>query len=81
MAIPSLPQDFKEFLKLLGSNGVDYLPIGGYAVNIHGYVRTTNDLDIWVNMNPANAARIDCALRQFGFAEAGLTPDLFLTPK
>jgi len=41
MAIPSLPQDFKEFLKLLDSNGVDYLLIGGYAVNIHGYVRTT----------------------------------------
>jgi hypothetical protein len=46
MAIPSLPDDFKEFLKLLGSNGVEYLLIGGYAVNLHGYVRTTNDLDI-----------------------------------
>jgi hypothetical protein len=46
MAIASLADDFKEFLKLLGSNGVEYLLIGGYAVNLHGYVRTTNDLDI-----------------------------------
>jgi hypothetical protein len=46
IAIPSLPDDFKELLKSLDSNGVDYLLVGGYAVNIHGYVRTTNDLDI-----------------------------------
>jgi hypothetical protein len=80
MAIPSLPHDFKEFLKLLGSNGVEYLLIGGYAVNVYGYVRTTNDLDIWININPENAASVDRALRQFGFALTALTPDLFLTP-
>lgn len=80
MATPSLPDDFREFLKLLDSNGVEYLLIGGYAVNVHGYVRTTNDLDLWVSVNPENAARIDRALRQFGFAAAGLTSDLFLTP-
>lgn len=80
MAIPSLPDDFKEFLKLLGSNGVEYLLIGGYAVNLHGYVRTTNDLDVWINVSLENAGRVDRALRQFGFAPAALTPDLFLTP-
>jgi hypothetical protein len=80
MAIPSLPDDFKEFLKLLGSNGIEYLLIGGYAVNVYGYVRTTNDLDVWVKVNPENAARIDRALREFGFATAALTPDLFLAP-
>ena len=80
MAIPSLPHDFKEFLKLLGSNGVEYLLIGGYAVNVHGYVRTTNDLDVWINVNPRNAASVDRTLRQFGFDLAALTPDLFLAP-
>lgn len=34
MAIPSLPDDFKELLKLFNSNRVEYLLIGGYAVNI-----------------------------------------------
>jgi hypothetical protein len=79
MAIPSLPADFKEFLKLFNSNGVEYLLIGGYAVNVHGYVRTTNDLDIWVHADPDNSIRIDQALRQFGFATPLLTPDLFLS--
>ncbi len=32
MAIPHLAGDFKEFLKLLNSNGAEYLLIGGYAV-------------------------------------------------
>jgi hypothetical protein len=78
MAIPALARDFKEFLKLLNSNSVEYLLIGGYAVGIDGHVRATNDLDIWVNISPDNASRIDRALREFGFAESGLTPDLFL---
>jgi hypothetical protein len=48
MGILRLADDFKEFLKLLNSNGVEYLLIGGYAVGIYGYVRATNDLDVWV---------------------------------
>ena len=80
MAIPTLARDFKEFLKLLNSNNVEYLLIGGYAVGIHGYIRTTNDLDIWVNLSPENAARIERVLREFGFAVDALTSDLFLAP-
>jgi hypothetical protein len=78
MAIPTLARDFKEFLKSFNSNGVEYLLIGGYAVGIHGHIRATNDLDVWVNINPENAARIERALREFGFAAAGLTSGLFL---
>jgi len=77
MAI-ALARDFKEFLKSLNSNRVEYLLIGGYAVGIYGSIRATNDLQIWVDVNPENAARIDRALRQFGFASPTLTSDLFL---
>ena len=77
MAI-ALARDFKEFLKLLNSNRVEYLVIGGYAVGIYGHIRATNDLDIWVNVNPENAARIDRVLRDFGFATVAQTSDVFL---
>lgn len=40
-----LPNDFKEFLKLLRAHKVEYLLIGGYAVGYHGYPRATHDLD------------------------------------
>ena len=78
MAIPALARDFREFLKLLNSKSVEYLLVGGYAVGIHGYVRTTNDLDVWVNIDPGNARRLDQALREFGFDSQSLSPELFL---
>jgi len=80
MALPALPRDFKEFLKSLNSNGVEYLLIGGYAVAIHGHVRATNDIDVWVKISPENAARIQRALCEFGFASALSNGDRFLTP-
>ena len=46
MAMIQLPPDFKEFLKLLNSSEVQYLVIGGYAVNYYGFPRATADLDI-----------------------------------
>lgn len=42
-------QDFLEFIQALQQNGVEYLLVGGYAVILYGYMRTTGDLDIWVN--------------------------------
>ena len=73
-----LPLDFKEFLKLLNGNGVQYLLIGGYAVAYYGYPRATSDIDVWIAVNPENAKRIATTLREFGFDLPELTEDLFL---
>ena len=54
-----LPPEFRKFLSSLNRHAVDYLVIGGYAVIFHGYVRTTADIDIWVAVNPENAARVE----------------------
>lgn len=80
MATIQLPPDFKEFLKLLNENQVEYLLIGGYAVSYHGYPRATGDMDIWVAMRSENAQKIVAALREFGFNLPQLTPQLFLRP-
>jgi hypothetical protein len=73
-----LPPDFKEFLKLLNEKSVRYLLIGGYAVGYHGYPRATNDMDIWIAVDPNNAGRVIAVLMEFGFDLPELTPDLFL---
>jgi len=62
-----LQVDFKEFLKLLASNKVEYLLVGGYAVGYYGYPRPTGDMDIWIGISPDNARRVVKALREFGF--------------
>ena len=78
MATIHLPPDFKEFLKLLAAHQVEYLLIGGYAVGYHGYPRATVDMDIWIAMHPANAERIVTVLKEFGFDNPELSPELFL---
>lgn len=75
---PELPEDFREFLNLLRSHGVEYLLIGGYAVGYHGFPRATGDMDIWIALNPANAERVVDTLREFGFDTPQLAPSLFL---
>jgi hypothetical protein len=73
-----LPPDFKEFLKLLNSNRVRYLLVGGYAVGYHGYPRATADMDVWVAVDPENARKILDALKDFGFSAPELSAELFL---
>jgi hypothetical protein len=72
-----LTQDFREFLQLLDSEKIEYLLIGGYAVGLHGYVRGTKDMDVWVAIHPQNLSRLIDALVKFGFARESLRPELF----
>jgi predicted nucleotidyltransferase len=72
-----LPDDFKEFLKLLNARAVDYLLIGGYAVGYHGYPRTTADLDVWIAISPENAERLVNVFKEFGMLSNELDTDLF----
>ena len=59
--------DLKEFLRLLNENKVEYVIIGGYAVNFYGYHRMTDDLDVFVAIHPDNARRLMATLEAFGF--------------
>jgi len=78
MATIRLPQDFKEFLKLLNEHDVRYLLIGAYAVNYHGYIRATGDMDVWIAVHPDNAQKIIATLHAFGMEDPALHPDVFL---
>jgi predicted nucleotidyltransferase len=73
-----LPRDFQEFLQLLNAHGVKYVVIGGYAVNFHGYVRFTGDLDVFVALSDESAQLLTAVFREFGFDLPDLKPELFL---
>lgn len=75
-----LHQDFKEFLTLRNSNGVEYLVVGGYALAAHGHPRYTGDIDIWLGPSAANIARLVAVLEQFGFAGLGIAADDIAKP-
>jgi hypothetical protein len=60
---------------------VQYLLVGGYAVALHGYVRYTGDMDIWVLTTPENAARVVKVLKDFGAPEADRFFEVLLLEK
>jgi predicted nucleotidyltransferase len=57
-------------LKSLISNNVQFLLVGGYAVNYYGYARATADLDVWIAVSSENARRVTDAVHEFGFPSA-----------
>lgn len=42
-------EEILNFWKALQDHYVQYILVGGYAINLHGYQRFTGDLDIWLN--------------------------------
>lgn len=68
MTAPRLPPDFADLLTCLNEAKVEYMIIGGYAVMVHGYLRATQDLDVWVRPSPDNAARVIAAMEAFGIS-------------
>ena len=67
-----LNKDWREFLELLNSNGVEYLVVSAFAVAFHGFPRYTADLDLLVRPTQDNAQRALLALSEFGFGKLGI---------
>ena len=47
-------KDFKEFIELFNSHGVEYVIVGGYALAFLGAPRYTGDLDLMVYLEEKN---------------------------
>ena len=69
--------NYTDMLKCLNGAGVDYILVGGWAVNMYGYIRATVDLDIWILADMANAQRVYAALGEFGAPIADVKPEDF----
>ena len=70
--------DFKEFLKVFEDFSVEYVLVGGYSVIIHGYNRTTGDMDLFVNPSVENYNKTKLAFSQFGMPLFGMNLERFL---
>lgn len=58
--------DFRDLLAAFVAARVRFLVVGAHALAAHGVPRVTGDLDIWVEANAENAARVWRALAAFG---------------
>jgi len=70
--------DFIEFIQCLNSSEVQYILIGGYSVILHGYSRTTGDLDVWVKRNGENYLKLVKAFEKFQMPVFDMTEENFL---
>jgi hypothetical protein len=70
--------DFRDFISALNDNNVEYVLVGGYSVIIHGYARTTGDMDILVNRNKQNYQKLTKAFNQFNMPVFDMTEHNFL---
>jgi hypothetical protein len=70
--------DFQDFISALNQSDVSYMLVGGYAVILHGYARTTGDMDIWVQPTRENYQRLVKAFQVFGMPLFDMTESKFL---
>ena len=60
-------RSIEAIVRALNDAKVQYLIVGGLAVNAHGYIRLTRDVDIVLALSPENSARGLNALLQIGY--------------
>lgn len=71
-------EHFRDFIKALNDNNVEYVVVGGMAVILHGYVRGTGDMDVWINKTLNNYHQLVKAFAQFGMPVFDMTANAFL---
>jgi hypothetical protein len=73
-------RDYRDLFAEFNAHHVEFIIIGAYALAVHGHLRATKDLDVWVRAGAANAPRVFHALQAFGAATDNLSPDDFAQP-
>jgi hypothetical protein len=60
-------EDLLNFWKLLSAEEVKYIMVGGVAVNLHGYLRATGDVDVWIDDTIENRQALGKVLAHLGY--------------
>lgn len=62
-------EQFLNFWRALNQHEVRYIMVGGLAVNLHGFSRTTEDLDIWLEDELENRKRFRKAFAALDYGD------------
>jgi Nucleotidyl transferase of unknown function (DUF2204) len=60
-------EEVLRLLKAFENNNVDYLIVGGFAANYHGYNRATSDIDLWLKDTAENRINLINSLDELGY--------------
>lgn len=56
----------KNLIEYLNAEKINYMIVGGYAVNFHGYSRNTVDIDLIIKFTLANLKKLESLLNKMG---------------
>lgn len=73
--------DIKKLLSSFNAHDVTYVVIGAAAFPVHGYDRSTQDIDLFIEPTEKNALRALAALTDVGYDVTPLTLEVFLQKK
>jgi hypothetical protein len=68
----TMDESLLEFWQILSEYNVEYIMVGGVAVNLHGYSRTTKDIDVWINDTKANRQKLGTAFGKMGYEDLNM---------
>lgn len=62
-------ETFLNFWKSSNKFELKFIMIGGVATNLHGYYRTTADIDIWIEDTPQNRENLYQVFKETGMGD------------
>jgi hypothetical protein len=68
--------DVTDLFRSLNRHGVRYLLVGGMATAMHGYIRATEDLDLWIQVGESNKQNLIVALQENNVVGASYLNDI-----
>jgi predicted nucleotidyltransferase len=64
-----MDEEFLEFWRILNKHEVKYIMVGGFAVNMQGYSRTTSDADLWLKDEIENRRNLRKSFEELGYGD------------
>lgn len=74
----NLNENFVDFINLLNEHKAKYVLVGGWAVIFEGYSRNTGDMDILIEREEKNAAKMLAVIKDFLGSTIGFDKEDFL---
>ncbi|MDP3468251.1 MAG: nucleotidyltransferase [Daejeonella sp.] len=73
-------EELLRFWKIANQLNLQYIMIGGVATNLHGYQRTTEDINLWIKDTQQNKVILKDVFREYGMGDFKTLPDMQFIP-
>ncbi len=73
-------EELINFWTSLNKYEVRYIMIGGVATNLHGYQRSTDDIDVWIDDTPENRTKFRLAFKEYSQIDYFMLETLQIVP-